>query len=313
MSRKPLVAGWKGASFKGVDFGKYVTRWDDSRQPSVVVHRYNKRDGGEAEYMGRKPHEARIQVCWIGKTWRDDFLKLQAAIDEDPVGDLVHPVYGSMRAACLGHQGASMDMESSPNLYEVAYQFIESAVDTKVSSDSANDTQSAAEQQQRVTRVNAQLAIQIASFASAATSVAALSTSSTAFAAAAVASSVSSTVDVTLPQQLAAVLSGTDVAIAAIMADPLAVDGAVTATAVTLCEELYDACIQIDNAIRAAKPTVFLYTVPMRMHITNLARIFYGKDGAAREAEILANNPRKLPNPGSIPPGTQLLMAAPTV
>lgn len=100
--KKPVVDGWQGAAFKGVDFSRWITSWRDTRATSYAMHVYLKRAGGEAEDMGRAPHEVQVQLSYLGKGWRDEYLKLQAAIDEGPVGDLLHPIYGSMRAVCAG-------------------------------------------------------------------------------------------------------------------------------------------------------------------------------------------------------------------
>lgn len=307
MSRKPVVSGFKGAAFRGIDFSKYVTGWEDTRSTTGPIHKYNKRDGGEGEYMGRKPHLVVAHLSYIGPTWRDDFLALQAVVDDEPIGTLTHPVYGSMNAFCRG-TGARIDVQEAPNFYDVTITFEESAVDTKA--DGSNDQGPSTKQQDVATRAT-NFSTAAVLFTTAATSVAALTAAANTYAAAAVVSASSLVADSSLPGQLATVLDYTNAAIAAINADPLAATTS-TATAIALAEELYDACTQLDDAVRALRPKLFLYTVPTMMHVTALAVQFYGEDGSTREAEILANNP-SLSDPGMIEAGTLLLMSPATV
>jgi len=302
--KNSVVAGFKGCAFRGVDFGRYVTLWEDTRTVRVAHHEYNKRDGGEAEKMGRKAHECRIHLAFVGPKWLDAFLQLQAAIDEEPVGTLTHPVYGPMNAACLGGMGR-MDVENAPNFYDVNLQFRESAVDTKVQAGQA--TNNPADKQQLVTTKTTNLATAIALYASSARSaVAALNEKAIAFADAAIASFQGSAVDASLPLQLDGVRVQAGTALTAASADPAPVD---LANVLALIEEVYDACAQLDDVIRAQRPSLELYVIPTTTNLTNLARLFYGRDAATRESEILANNPGKILDPGFISPGTTLILA----
>lgn len=313
MSRQPVAAGFGGYAFKGVDFAKWVTSWDDTRERDGAVHKYNKRDGGEAEDMGRKSHIAVVNLAFIGPTWKQDFLRVQATVDDDPVGTLTHPIYGAMQAYCRMSSGR-MDLENSPNLYEVQLRFEESQVDTNVAQDSSNASQQGpAAQQLKVGSAALTLSQYAALFTTATAAIDALTASAVDYAAAAVASASALSPDPTLPQQLAGTRSATDAAISAIVADPVAAPG-VSDPAVSAAELLYDTCVQLDDAVRALRPQLGLYSVPMTMHITALALQFYGaQDGPAREAEILSNNPDRIPDPGMISAGTVLLMAPRTV
>lgn len=313
MSRDPLVKGWRGAAFAGVNFAKYVISWDDTRDRAGTVHKYNKRDGGEGEDMGREPHKASVRLAYIGPDWRKNFLELQSAIDDNPIGTLVHPLYGSMQAYARRSSG-HMDLQDSPNYYEVSIEFEESQVDTKAKDDAATQSQQGpAAKQQAVTSAAANATQWGLIFTTAAPAVAALTSAATTYAAAAVASVTGSTPDATLAQQLATVKTLTDTAIAALLADPISAPGIVD-PAYAAMELLYDTCTQVDDAARSLRPTLSLYTVPMTMHITALAQLLYGSvDGPSREAEILANNVGTVYDPAMIPAGLQILVAPATV
>lgn len=312
MSRDPIVKGWRGAAFRGVDFAKYVTSWEDNRNRAGTVHKYNKRDGGEGEDMGREPFRSIVQLAFIGQTWRSDFLRLQGVIDDNPIGTFTHPVYGAMQAYCRQSSGR-MDLENSPNFYEVRLEFEESQVDTRTQTDNQVSQQGPAAKQQAVTSAVSNLAQYAVIFATAASAINAFTAAAASYAAAAVVSAVVSAADPTLPQQLATTLTLTNSAVMAILADPLAAPG-VSDPAVAACELLYDTCAQVDDAVRSLRPTLALFTVPMTMHITALSQLFYGPvDGPSREAEIIANNVGVLYDPAMIQAGTLLLMAPRTV
>ena len=307
-----IVKGWRGASFQGVDFAKFVTSWSDNRDRSGANHKYNKRDGGEAEDMGREPFKSTVHLAFIGPTWRADFLKIQSKIDDNAIGTFVHPVYGAMQAWARNSSGG-MDVENSPNFYDVTLTFEESQVDTKAQSDNTVTQQGPAAKQALVSSAVSNLAQYAPLFATAASAINTLTASATAYAAAAVASASTFTADPTLPQQLASTLTNTNAAIAAILADPAAAPG-VSDPAVAACELLYDTCTQVDDAVRSLRPTLSLFTVPMTMHITALAQLFYGPiDGPKRESEIISNNVGTIYDPAMIQAGTLLLMAPATV
>ncbi|HJU24546.1 MAG TPA: hypothetical protein VJ891_18750, partial [Casimicrobiaceae bacterium] len=121
------------------------------------------------------------------------------------------------------------------------------------------------------------------------------------------------TPDFTLAGKLSALRDAAMAARDAVRADPAETQDAPRYVAIALIEQTLDACRQLDATIRAFKPTVFLYTVPARVHLAKLAHQFYGKDGLARITEIQTNNPGQLTDPHAIAPGTQLWMALPTV
>jgi prophage DNA circulation protein len=68
MSRQPVIKNWQGASFKGIDFSKYVTEWSDTRQLGLATHQYLKRRGAENEDMGRDPHVVHVVLSYTGPT-----------------------------------------------------------------------------------------------------------------------------------------------------------------------------------------------------------------------------------------------------
>lgn len=310
MSRPSVVAGWKGAKFGNTDFSRYVTAWEDTRDRTGPVHEYIKRDGGEAEDMGRQPHRAIVHLAYVGPGWMDQFLALQSEIDNNPIQTLTHPIYGPMTAHAKSSAGR-MDVENAPNYYDVTMMFVESQVDTNLPLTTDISAQGPATKQQMVSTAVTNFASLSAKFASAASAVAAAGSAATAYASAAVTSAVTQSPDPTIPQQLAAAQQAVATAMSAVAADPAALPGVVD-PAMAAGEVLYDALGQVDESVRALRPTLTRYTMTRRMHITNLLRQFYGpSEGPQREAEFLANNPT-LPDPGFIREGTVVWIASAT-
>lgn len=305
-----VVADFQGCAFKSVDLSKHLVEWHDTRQPSIAVHRYIKRDGAEVEKLGRKPHEVKATLAYAGKAWRSDWLPLQATIDADPGGLLVHPVYGKMQVVCQGYDGATMHVENAANLYIVPLAFIEDSIDTRIQ---APNAQGPTAKQNLVQSFAAALLDRTPATPSTQASVLRYVTTATTYAAAATTAALVVAVDPSLGNKLDLVRAAAADARAALRADPLLGNDATGYEALALVEQVYDACVQLDDAVRAVKPTISIYTVPSTMHISVLAVRFYGPDGLARIAEILANNAGRIPNPAAIRAGTELLMASPTV
>ena len=319
--KQAVVTDWQGASFKGIDISPWVMEWHDTRASGVVVHEYIKRDGGEGEAVGRPPHEAQVTLCFVGANWRNDYLALQQAIDAGPIGDFVHPVLGAMRAACFGPSMASMVIADGVDTYTVPLRFLESAVDSKAPSplskgpeaansdvNDANDqlTQDAAPWTANPTSTTA---VAIASLQSAAVGV-------NGYAAAALAASTTLIPDSALSSLLDAARLAGQSARDALLADvsvATATNDAAKYAVLADIEQLYAACVALDDAVRSQRPRTFDYTLVGCTHIANLARLFYGSDGVDRIDEILMNNADKIADPGMIPAGTTLTMAVPTI
>jgi prophage DNA circulation protein len=301
---KPVVSAFQGCSFKGLDLARFIIEWKDTREPALAVHRYAKRDGGEVETLGRKPHEAKLTLAFAGPTWRRDWLPIAASIDDDPKGPLVHPVYGRMQAACQGFNSATMNVEQAANLYIVPLGFVEDNVDTRLVAEGQGPAAALA----RVEATGAALLKKATQAGRPQPNVLRFVTTATVFATATYQAFQRSMVDRALPGQLGKVRDYAAQARAALRAA-----GGDTSSyeAIALAEELYDACVQLEDAVRAAGPRFVVYTVPALTSLAALAARFYGADGVSRMNEILANNPGRIPNPAAIRAGTQLVMEAP--
>jgi hypothetical protein len=308
----PVITDFQGCSFKGFDLSRNLVEWKDTRQPSLAVHRFIKRDGGEIEVLGRKPHEAKVTVAYAGRTWRSDWLPLAAALDQDPTGLLVHPVYGQMPAVCEGFADATMNVEVAPNLYIVPLSFIESQLGATIP---AGHSAGPHALQQRAQAHGAALLQRAPGQGPVRDSTLRYVTTALGYADSAIAYTTEAlSYGRVLQSQLEAVeLTAVDTR-NAVRSDPSTGSDADRYEFVALIEQLHDDCVRLDAAVRTTSaPALILYAVPSTTHIATLAVRFYGTDGLARIDEIIANNPGIIPNPAAIPAGAMLRMAPPTV
>ncbi|MDP3427098.1 MAG: DNA circularization N-terminal domain-containing protein [Humidesulfovibrio sp.] len=87
------------ASFRGAPFE--VLRTKDHGEHAVVEHEYPYRDGGEVEDMGRKARRISITAAVWGKDYEIALERIIKALDERGPAELVHPVFGPVKAQAL--------------------------------------------------------------------------------------------------------------------------------------------------------------------------------------------------------------------
>lgn len=96
----PIGWAWKDfllqGRFKGVPFTFIATREEHSRD--VDRRRYPGRDGAELEDRGRNELSITVRSVFIDDDYPDVMNELLAVIDAGGVGELVHPVYGTIQA-----------------------------------------------------------------------------------------------------------------------------------------------------------------------------------------------------------------------
>lgn len=113
------------ASFRGVTFEVLRTR--DHRDKAVVEHEFPYRDGGEVDDMGLKGRRVSMTAVLWGAAYEAALQKLIKALEERGPGDLVHPVFGPVKAQLVSfdipHEG------ERPNYAEVALEFVVAGTD----------------------------------------------------------------------------------------------------------------------------------------------------------------------------------------
>lgn len=316
------LTGSKVAEFRPDDGGAPIElhRWMQTVQdrivPRLAVHEFLKVDGAEIEYMGRSPNVYRFALTFVDTDavettageWRALYNNLVARLDRQTKGILIHPVFGQIRVACQGIDGSAIDIAQSVNSIQVPIAFIDDNIDTK--RDPAG-LPSVSLRVSDVTDAIEAFETNAAPFLSAATLVTALATSAAAYATAAQAASDDNAEDVALATQLGTVADDTTAAIEAIETDPANEAAADAYAAVAAAEWVHAACIEVDEALRDARPPLIEYVVGADTNILALASILYGPDAQNRIDEILLLNPGL--NPYQIPSGTALSLSTPTL
>lgn len=100
------------ASFRGVKFD--CISIDDSFDKSLVEHAYPYVPGADVEDMGRGPRHISIQAIFYGDDYEDRLKAFIVMLETPGVGELVHPVFGSIKDAqvvrgSIHHEAENID------------------------------------------------------------------------------------------------------------------------------------------------------------------------------------------------------------
>jgi prophage DNA circulation protein len=118
---------WKdtllAASFRGVTFDCLSTT--DGAQRAHASHEYPYRDGADVEDLGRGARRIQMRAIFFGADYESRLQAFLAKLDEADAGELIHPVFGSIKQAQLvnheiGHEADDVDQCS------VSMEFLES-------------------------------------------------------------------------------------------------------------------------------------------------------------------------------------------
>jgi len=112
------------ASFRGIVFDCLLV--DDDGERHAMEHTRPFVDGAEMEDLGRGARRIRMKAIFFGDDYEDRLEAFVKALDEPGVGDLVHPVFGPLKAQLLPwhihHDAENVDQA------EVDLTFAESAL-----------------------------------------------------------------------------------------------------------------------------------------------------------------------------------------
>ncbi len=292
--------------FKDLDLSGVLVSHNAAWALRVARHSYLKRDGAELEPMGAESARVTYRLTYVGEGFAARYRQLVASVRQESRGVLVDPLAGQLRAVCTGISDASRDLRTGRNAVDVTITFEEDALDTALQVELYEGPSSA------VAKITTRATIArtaAAPFSTATVSVASAISKAQLFAAAANLS-ISGIVDLTLTAKLATTGTATDVAVAALLADPGAT-GARAYSAVSRLVELYAACAAADQAVKRNRPAVIDYRVAGPVSVFVLAaRLYPGKNTQQKVTEILAAN--RLPDPLCIPAGTVLHLTSPS-
>lgn len=295
-----------------IQLHRFMQSVQDTIRPRLAVHEFLKVDGAQVERMGNSPSTYRFGIVYVDVQehgeWLAHYATLVSRLKKSPLGTLTHPVFGAIKVACQGINGAAIDINQAINSITVPIEFIDADVDTSVAPAGVPSVEI------RISDVLAAAAgftSQASQFVTASALVTALVLSATEYAEAAQAVNTDGTEGATLSTQLGTVADDTNAAIEAIEADP-ANDAAATAyAAVAAAEEINAACILVDEALRESRPPLIEYVVGADTDILSLASLLYGPDAQNRIDEIFQLNPGL--NPYAILGGTVLNLSTPTL
>lgn len=111
------------ASFNGIKFDCIQTQ--DSVQRDIASHEYPYLDGADVEDLGRKARQVSMKAVFFGHNYENKLkLFLDSALNQSGPGELIHPVFGSIKKAQLQDYRIAHDAES-PDYCTVEMNFVE--------------------------------------------------------------------------------------------------------------------------------------------------------------------------------------------
>jgi prophage DNA circulation protein len=114
------------ASFRGIPF--QIDGIDETITRAVVVKEYPYRNGARTTDLGRTSRPITFSVVVYGDDYENDLVKLLDALDQPDPGELIHPIFGPMRAqfrsAHIVHEAGKVDYAHAQ------VEFVESGLDT---------------------------------------------------------------------------------------------------------------------------------------------------------------------------------------
>lgn len=288
-----------------IELHTYLQRITDSRGPRVVVHEFPNRDGAKIETLGRKPHKTTWQITYTGADWRTWIVALVQALDANPAGMLVHPIYGQMRVVCHGFDQSILDIANATNTLQFDLTFTEDATDTTIS------TQGLAAQQQAANTAIANFQDAAAPYNAAATvsSVDNIVASAQSYVTAAFLAASTNTVDPSLQSLLDSVGSSLALAQQALEADPVAQESvAQTYDVLASAEVVYASCLDLADEVALETSGNRIYVVPGDTSIAVLAQTLYQARAISVLDQILTMNADVITDATNIASGTELVL-----
>ena len=110
------------ASFRGVKFD--CTTTGDSGARDTASHEYPYLDGADVEDLGGKSRKISMKAVFFGNDYVKRLNRFLKALDQSGPGELVHPVFGSIRSAQLLSYEVSHAADD-PDYCTVSLQFTE--------------------------------------------------------------------------------------------------------------------------------------------------------------------------------------------
>lgn len=85
---------------KRLDLHGALMAWNDRLTMGLAEHQILKRDGAIHQNMGAKPRTFSFACVLLGKDLTTRYKTLIDTLEEDPIGTLIHPRFGSLPAVC---------------------------------------------------------------------------------------------------------------------------------------------------------------------------------------------------------------------
>ncbi|OHX21248.1 DNA circularization protein [Chromobacterium sphagni] len=112
-----LDASWRGVKFDCV-------KTQDSSQRATASHEYPYLDGADVEDLGRRARRVQISAVFVGNDYENRLQAFLQELDKPGSGELIHPVFGSIKHAQLLDYDIVHEADSR-DYCQVALAFVE--------------------------------------------------------------------------------------------------------------------------------------------------------------------------------------------
>lgn len=112
------------ASFRGVAFDAVAT--DDSAARALQLTEYPYRDGAQIEDLGESARRIRIQALFNGPDYESALAEFVAALKQGGEGELVHPVFGSLKVYAASW--SAPHRADDPDYCLLSLEFVEAGI-----------------------------------------------------------------------------------------------------------------------------------------------------------------------------------------
>ncbi len=299
---KPILPDAKAFEFvtslgKRLDLHGALISWSDKLSIGLAEHQILKRDGAIHQTLGAKPRIFSFTCVLLGKDLTKRYQTLTDTLEQDPMGTLTHPRFGSLSAVFQAISAEERPAEAL-NTIRFTLEFARTGL-RSVEQQSPETFAAAAMEVLTVLSTDSQMSrfqtLLPGRLAQLQSSALAYQQKANQFAQG----------QATLPE-LSQVLGAVSARVDALRAIP-ALEYRIKAQAALVFSNILSSY----NASQSSRPPAIFFSVPGNMSIQRLcASLYGGKHARAMVQEVMSLN--RIPNPYHIPAGTRLLLSDPT-
>lgn len=123
-----VLADAQDFKFKNLLLSGYLESWDDDLPVNLAQYQYLKRDGAIQEPMGAGAKSFSFRCVFSGPSCTLHYRDLTASVQQNPLGQLIHPRLGTINVACAGIKSRENPAQAI-DVLEFTIEFRENQID----------------------------------------------------------------------------------------------------------------------------------------------------------------------------------------